>query len=288
MSDTATRLAELPLFFGIGAEEMGPLTDRLVERSLDAGEILFEANTPADHLHFLMEGQVDLLESGSVKVSVRPVAPIGELGAMTTGVTRNTTALAATPAKVLTVARMDLMEAIHTEPGFGVRLQQNLLDIVSDKIGRDGRRITQMRSNLVRTQKEMKRLREELLSQPTTPLSETFHAALEGLIQANRRAHYSVVPPAAYPAKVRTNGTGDARVLEIARTRLRVPEAQLHADGDVFSGALVLPQGEIPVSGTVVTRHAGVAEVDLDLLIEEYASTLEDYLTRAQMLDLVV
>ena len=281
MSDTATRLSELPLFFGIGAEEMDPLTDRLVERRLEAGETLFEAGTPAGHLHFLMEGQVDLLESGSVKVSVKPVAPIGELGAMTTGVTRNTTAVAAAPATVLSIARMDLLEVIHTEPEFGVRLQQNLLDIVSDKIGRDGRRISQMRKNLMRTQKEMKRLREELLSQPTTTLSETFHDALEGLIQGNRRAHYALVPPAAYPAKVRTHGGGDARVLSIARTRLRVPAASLRTDGDDFSGALILPQGEIPVSGTVVTRHNGVAEVELDLLIEEYASALEDYLTRA-------
>ena len=287
MTDTAARLAELPLFFGISDDELGPLVGRLAARDLGAGETLFEAGSPADHLFFLMSGQVDLLESGSVKVSVRAVAPIGELGAMTTGVTRNTTAVAAEPSQVLAIARMDLLEVIHTEPAFGVRLQQNLLDIVSDKIGRDGRRIEQMRTNLVRTQKEMKRLREELLAQPTLPISDSFHDALEGLIQSNRRAHYVVVPPAAYPARARTNGSDPSRVLEIARTRIRLP-AELVGEADSWSGVLILPQGEIPLSGTVVERATGAVEVELDLLIDEYGAALEDYLTRAQMLDLVV
>lgn len=287
MSDTAALLADLPLFFGVGADELGPLVERLVERELAQGELLFEADAPADHLFFLMEGQVDLLErSGKVQVSLRPVAPIGELGAMTRGVTRNTTAVAAVPSKVLAIARMELMEVVHTED-LGVRLQQNLLDILSDKIGRDGRRIAQMRRNLMRTQKEMKRLREELLSHETTPISDLFHDSLEGLIQGNRRAHYAVVPPRAYPATVRCPDGTKVRVGQISRTRVRLPLGAV-GDDDQWSGVLTLPTSEIPLSGTIVERTTTAAEVELDLLIDEYEHALEDYLTRAQMLDLVV
>ncbi len=51
---------------------------------------------------------------------------------------------------------------------------------------------------------------------------------------------------------------------------------------------LVLPGREIPVSGTIDAVDDHGALVKLDLLIDEYAAALQDYLTRLQMLDFVV
>ena len=51
---------------------------------------------------------------------------------------------------------------------------------------------------------------------------------------------------------------------------------------------LILPSREIPVSGTVEKADQDGTLIRLDLLINEYAAALQDYLTRLQLLDFVV
>jgi len=65
--------------------------------------------------------------------------------------------------------------------------------------------------------------------------------------------------------------------------------AQPPAPKSDWSGVLVIPNGEIPVSGRVesVDPTTGIM-IQLDLLIHDYAVLLEDHLTRVQMLDFVV
>jgi CRP/FNR family cyclic AMP-dependent transcriptional regulator len=59
-------------------------------------------------------------------------------------------------------------------------------------------------------------------------------------------------------------------------------------EGEHWTGVLVLPSSEIPISGTVEAVEPGAVAVKLDMLIQEYAAELEDYLTRLHMLDFVV
>lgn len=287
MSTNSELLADLPLYAGLTPAQLAPIVDRFEEVRLEPDHVLFERGSAADRLHLLLEGHVDLLEGGSVKVSLKAVCPIGELGAMTPGLIRNTTAVVVAPSRLLRASREELLAAIAAHPEVGLRIHQNLLDIVSNKIARDGRRIHQMRHNLIRTQKAMKMLRDELLSQPTTPISDAFHDTLEALISHNRRANYSVVPPTALPASVRVGGD-EHPVLRIARNRLRVADGGANGGSDQWAGVLVLAKTELPISGTIIDRSEGALEVELDLLIDEYSDALEDYLTRAQMLDLIV
>ncbi len=289
MSTNAELLAGLPLYAGLTPAQLAPIVDRFEEVRFEPDHVLFERGTEANRLHLLLEGQVDLLEGGSVKVSLKAVCPIGELGAMTPGLVRNTTAVVVTPSRLLRATREELLAAIAANADAGLRIHQNLLDIVANKIARDGRRILQMRHNLIRTQKAMKMLRDELLSQPTTPISDAFHDTLEALISHNRRANYSVVPPAALPATVRVERGVEAPVLQIARNRVRLADIAANPSGaDQWAGVLLLAKTELPISGTIVDRSDGAIEVELDLMIDEYSDALEDYLTRAQMLDLVV
>ncbi|CAN5714330.1 hypothetical protein BH11MYX3_BH11MYX3_14200 [soil metagenome] len=58
--------------------------------------------------------------------------------------------------------------------------------------------------------------------------------------------------------------------------------------GSWVSGVLSLAGSEIPISGKIHRVHAGKVTIELDLLIDEYAATLEGYLTRAQLLDVLV
>ena len=63
--------------------------------------------------------------------------------------------------------------------------------------------------------------------------------------------------------------------------------ASLGKKGSSWSGVLVLPARELPISGTI-DKEGDRTVVALDLLVEEYKLALSDYLTRVQMLDFVV
>ena len=280
-------LLGLHLFEGVDAEAIGALGTRFERVRLEAESSLFERGQAANELYVLVDGQIDLLEGDKVRASIRPVSPLGEMGALTAGLQRNTTARAISACELWKISRGDLLSYIDVEPEAGARMLHNLLGIISDKVTRDGMRMEQMRHNLIRTQKAMKMLRDEVLSQPETQLSDAFHDTLEALISHNRRVNYALVPPAAMPVVVRGQH-GEQSVLRMSRTRLMLDGGAGAEIGEPWLGVLVAANLELPVSGTIAALEDGSMEVELDLLIAEYAEAFEDYLTQAQLLDLVV
>ena len=287
-SNAIRYLEGLHLFEGVETAPLEVLADRFTRIELASNDVLFERGDAASELYLLIDGQIDLLEGEKIRASIRPVSPLGELGALSAGLRRNTTARAVLPCQVLKITRSDLLSFIDVEPETGARMLHNLLSLVSDKVLRDGMRMEQMRHNLIRTQEAMKMLRDEVLSQPETQLSDAFHDTLEALISHNRRVNYALAPPAALPAAIRGEGGELASILQMSRNRLVVQSAGGAVVGDLFSGVLHAPGLEIPVSGTIADNTGDTIEVELDLLIAEYADAFEDYLTRAQLLDLVV
>jgi CRP/FNR family transcriptional regulator, cyclic AMP receptor protein len=172
-----------------------------------------------------------------------------------------------------------------------VRFLVNLLTVVADKVHRDQGRLADMRGNLMRTQKELKRLRELVLDSAETPISAPVHDTLDKLITHNRRVNYRVEPPAALAASVRFD-TGSAAVADVSRTHVTVT---LPADGSIaapavgswMSGVANLAGTEIPISGRVHRANGTKLTLELDLMIDEFVAALEGYLTRAQLLDIL-
>jgi hypothetical protein len=128
-----------------------------------------------------------------------------------------------------------------------------------------------------------------VLETEETPLSKTVCETLEDLIEKNRRIHYLVAPPSTLTGAVRLDGGATVPVLELSDGLLRIGKpAQPQRVGADWSGVLVTPSGEVPVSGKVEGVDEGGVLIKLDMLIEAYATVLRDYLTRVQMLDFVV
>jgi len=175
-------------------------------------------------------------------------------------------------------------EAARPEPS---KRDAGATAVVADKVHRDQRRIADMRSNLIGTQKELKRLRELVLEQEETPISAPVHDTLDKLITHNRRVNYRVEPPPALAAHCRIDNVS-APIADISRTHVTVElDKDLPAAGSWLSGVAHLAGTEIPISGRVHRVHGKKVTVELDLMIDEYAAALEGYLTRAQLLDIL-
>lgn len=282
-------LHAIPLFQGITEQHLHALLGAFEQLSLPAGAVLFEAGSEPTFFHILASGEVELRERETARFTLTPIAPIGELGALT-GLHRNTTAVTTKPSEIYRIERAALIDFFERHGDVAFPFQHNLLQVVALKIRRDNRRIEEMRANLIRTQKAMKRLLDSVLAAEETPLSKEVADTLEDLIEHNKRGHYLVEPTGPLMSSVRLDNGVLVPVLEMNDGLVRfgkwpgaVPEKSAH-----FSGVLVTSQTEIPISGTVEATEGSSVLVKLDLLIDEYQEAVRDYLTRVQMLDFVV
>jgi CRP/FNR family cyclic AMP-dependent transcriptional regulator len=271
-------LKSLPLFQGVPEARLGELVAAFQPVTHKAGTTLFKAGDVATHFELLTKGEVCLEESPTTKFDLRPVSPLGELGALT-GIPRSTTATATTDVEVLTVPVGDLLGFFDANADIGLAFYKNLLGVVSDKVRRDRRRLGEMRANIIRTQKAMKAMRETVLAAAESDISKPLFESLDQLIDNNRRANYRVSPTAGFPAQVR---------LDNGYLKIEGKIADLTSDPSYWAGVLVMPTSEILVSGTVLREDNGAVVVKLDTLVEEFKAKLDDYSVRLQLLDYVV
>jgi hypothetical protein len=203
-----------------------------------------------------------------------------------TGVPRNSSATAATEIEVWSIRSADLMSFFEKRADVAFPFYRNLLHVVSEKVRRDRRRMTEMRQNIVSTQKMMKKLRDIVLDAPETPISAPICDLLDGRIETNRRAHYRVSPTEAFPASLRLDDDSRVRVIDISEGYMKIDAPTGRLQGD-WVAVLELPDVELPVSGSIERAGKDGVVVKLDLMIDDYKAKLDDYVTRVQLLDFV-
>lgn len=287
MAPSGSDLRTIPLFRGFSDDALAQIGELFTLLIVDDSVPLFDIGEPATALYLLTQGEVVLEQPDDDVFRLSPPALIGELGALA-ALPRSTRATVTPGSTVWTLPAVKLQAYLAEHQERGIQFLVNLLGVVAEKMHRDQIRISDMRQNLIRTQKELKRLRELVLDTVETPLSAPVHDTLDQLIAHNRRVGYRVEPPPALAARLRIDG-GTADVASLSRTQLVLrPGAPLPSNATWCSGVLDLAGTEIPVSGTVVRGSDDRVTIVLDLLIEANAAILEGYLTRVQLLDILV
>ncbi len=289
MAVTPSDLRAIPLFQDISDKHLESLMGVFEHRQHAKDDVMFEAGDPPSDLLLLVSGEVALYEGDEVRFRLRPIAPIGELGAIT-GLRRYTTAKVTEPSEVWRIPTKSLQDFFEANGDVAFPFYHSLLSIVANKVRRDTRRLAEMRRNIVRTQKAMKQMRDLVLESEDTAVSKPIHDTLEQLIENNRRWHYLVEPARSLQASVRFDDGTTVPVVEMSDGWLQLGKNAPGPTkaGEHWSAVLILPSGEIPISGTVESVGDKGVLIKLDLLIREYAATLEDYLTRLHMLEFVV
>ncbi|HEX3763415.1 MAG TPA: cyclic nucleotide-binding domain-containing protein [Kofleriaceae bacterium] len=287
MAPSGSDLRTIPLFRGFSDEalaEIGGLFTRLI---VDDSVPMFDVGEPATAMYLLTHGEVVLEQPNDEVFRLSPPAMIGELGALAT-LPRSTRATVAPGSTVWALPAGQLQAYLAEHQERGVQFLVNLLGVVAEKMHRDQTRMTDMRQNLIRTQKELKRLRALVLETVETPLSAPVHDTLDQLIAHNRRVGYRVEPPPSLAARFRVDG-GVAEVVSLSRSQLTLRAPAPLPDGATWcSGVLDLGGTEIPVSGSVQRTGDDRVTVVLDLMIDTSVAVLEGYLTRVQLHDILV
>jgi CRP/FNR family transcriptional regulator, cyclic AMP receptor protein len=283
-----SELRKIPLFSNITDQHLSELVTACTRKKAPAGEVLFQSGSFADTFSILTRGEISLREGNEERFRLKPVAPVGELGAIT-GLERRVTAVTATEAELLEIGVSKLMEFFEAHGDVAFPFHHNLLRVVADKVRRDQQRLDEMRKNLITTQKAMKRMRDALLEGDDSPLHKQIFDELEGLIEQNKKGHYLVEPATALPTRARLDGGKVVDVIALSKDWLHLPaDGSAPKRGGFWSGVLLLPEREIAVSGSVDAADASGVHIKLDLLIDEYNRAIEDHLTRLVMLDVVL
>lgn len=285
---TPAELHGIHIFREFTDEHLERLSGLFLPVAAREGEVLFTQGQSADAFYILLAGEVSLRQDEQEVYLLRPPCIVGELGA-TAGLARHCRAVVG-PGAVLRRVDSSRLQAFCAEnPDIGLVFYRSLLSSAAAKIAHDQRRGSEMRDHIITTQKKMKELREFILESPDTPISGRIHDVLEGLIQQNRRANYRVAPPAALASSLRLDDGRVADIVELSRTHLNVRlSGALPKPDDEISGALALAGPEIPISGRILRVQGDRVVIVLDLLIEDFATVLEGYLTRVQMFDFLV
>jgi CRP/FNR family cyclic AMP-dependent transcriptional regulator len=283
-------LHTIPTFRGLTDAQLDEMTPLFQRMEAGAGDVLFERGEPADACYLLTAGAVSLFQDPEQTHTLHPPVLIGDLGTVTDNAVRNSRAEVQDNAELWKVPTDALLEFFEGHPHTAVRVLRNMLAAATDKFGRDHTRLADMRGNIIRTQKSMKKMRDFLLDSEDTSVSKPIHEVLEGLIRQNRRVNYRVGPPQTLAASVRTDDGFQASVVQISRTHVsfRLDQGDLPKADSRTSGVLQLSGPEIPISGKVLRTIERRVDLEFDLLIDEYAAILEGYLTRVQMLDFLV
>ena len=288
MGPRVEHLRLVPLFRGFSDDELGEISALFEPATVRPDGSLFDTGEPATELYLLATGEVTLVRPHDDVYRLRPPALIGELGALT-GLPRSCRAEVSADAELWQLAARRIQRYFADNQELGVRFLVNLLEVVADKVHRDQRHLADMRQHLVKTQKSLKQIRDLILESPETPVSAPIHDRVESLITHNRRVNYWVEPPGALRATFRLDA-GTAPVLELSRTQVVVewPTVAVPVVDDWFAGVLDLAGTDVPASGKVVGVEGRKVSIELDLFVDEYAQTLEGYLTRVQLLDVLV
>lgn len=289
MAEMTTDFRSVPLFNDLSDEQLQKFLDATQRRRLKPGHVLFEQGSVPDCWFLLMEGAVSVRDEDGERFLVRAVTPVGELSVFTNE-ERRLTAVVAEPSEVMFLPRDELQKLLESDGLMAFGLMRGLLKLAGRKIGRDQRRLREMRANIVTTQKAMKRMQEFLLEGEDNPLHAALFEELDALVEQNKRWHYLVEPSRLVPTQVRVDNNVELRVLALSNEWLHLepnPAVEFVAGKD-WSGVLLLDDREIPVSGNVEKVGEHEVVIFLDELIPEYTQQLANHLARAQMLDVVL
>lgn len=282
-------LRSLPLLRGIEDTDLQAFSTIFVRETLDPGTVLFTAGDRAQYFYILISGEVMICEEELLRCRIKPPSIIGELGALG-GLTRNTTGTVSESSDMMRGSGEDLRDFLDAHPQASRAFYVNFTRLIADKVRRDQIRLEDMRSNIIRTQKAMKQMRDFILESEDTSISEPLHDQLQELITHNRRVNYRIEPPEVFTAHIRLDKGKIAPISQISRTHVSFQRVgtECPKTGSLWSGVLLLAGPEIPISGKVLRTIGDRVDIELDLLIDEYGAALDGYLTQVQMLDYMV
>ena len=113
--DMVFLLKAVPLFSDLSGEQLLPLTDIVQQVHVEQGDLVFAEGEPGDSLYVIVEGEVDVLNAGERRASLRVKECFGEM-ALLDASPRSASCRARTNLELLSIARDDFQDLLDLHP----------------------------------------------------------------------------------------------------------------------------------------------------------------------------
>lgn len=164
--ETFQLLQNTPIFKDLHSTDYRKLADLLHESRYSEGERIFTEGDPSSAIYLIRDGSVTLFRedpSGN-RVELGVVEDgdfFGEL-ALCEGIERSSSAEARTELTLMGIFRQELEEYIRKEPGSGIKIYQNIVQVLGERLYNANDRLESMSS-------EIETLRETVESLESVP-----------------------------------------------------------------------------------------------------------------------
>src|SRR5215218_8176468 len=101
-----------------------------------AGSVLFEEGDAADGVASIVEGIVEILKRGRVLATLGPGTVVGELSMFAPGATRNATARASTPVRMVKWQADDLQGRLGRHERLDTAIVADVAYVLAERLGR--------------------------------------------------------------------------------------------------------------------------------------------------------
>ena len=122
-------LKAVPLFAGLNAVQLVPVTEILTEVAYEEGDRIFEEGDEGHHLYIVVRGEVEVVIDGNVVATLGDQDCFGEMAVLERSV-RSATIRASTDVLVQAIAREDFQDLFDLYPG----LSRGIIKVLVDRL----------------------------------------------------------------------------------------------------------------------------------------------------------
>ena len=117
-------------------EDMDQLEREIAMVEAAAGSTLFEEGDAADGVASIVEGDVEIVKKGRVLATLGPGTVVGELSMFVPAATRNATARASTPVRMIKWGAVDLHDRLAQHERLATAILADVAFVLAERLGR--------------------------------------------------------------------------------------------------------------------------------------------------------
>lgn len=127
-------VSKLQIFKGLSPNEVAHLLKVCTSRTYQPSEIVYHAGDPSQDMFILLQGRLKAVsKTGTALGEIMPGTCCGEMGVFT-GQTRSATVVAVQKSVGFTVSKQDLQSALKSDQGLHIKVLQNVIALLSDRL----------------------------------------------------------------------------------------------------------------------------------------------------------
>ncbi len=155
-------LKKIPIFKGLSPSHVQKLLGLCEAKTFKEKEVVCAQGSDSDEMFILISGELGVISEGGINIAIlHPITTVGEMGLFNRH-KRSASVEAIKQSKVLVIERSPFDYLLRNEAEIRLRIYQNIVEILSGKIVNDNARARDYLLNRVRSEKELRTLRNML------------------------------------------------------------------------------------------------------------------------------